>query len=210
MGKALDGKVVLVTGAGGGIGRDIALMAAAEGAAVVVNDLGASLKGIGQSVTAAQTVVDEIKAAGGHAIPDGGSVTEPDHARAMVEAAVKEFGRIDAVVNNAGILRDGYFHKMSYEDFDAVVKVNLYGAFNTSRAAVDYFERGRREMPDGLLPDERQGRGGLRPDLRRADERNLSHESVASATLGSFQRRLDGGRDRRARHSRAQVAFHAA
>jgi NAD(P)-dependent dehydrogenase (short-subunit alcohol dehydrogenase family) len=147
MGKALEGKVVLVTGAGGGIGRDIALMAAAEGAAVVVNDLGASLKGVGQTVTAAQAVVDEIKTGGGSAIADGGSVADPDAARAMVEAAVKEFGRIDAVVNNAGILRDGYFHKMSYEDFDAVVKVHLYGAFNTSRAAADYF----REQESGAL-----------------------------------------------------------
>jgi NAD(P)-dependent dehydrogenase (short-subunit alcohol dehydrogenase family) len=147
MGKTLDGKVVLVTGAGGGIGREIALMAAAEGASVVVNDLGASLKGTGHTLTAAQTVVDEIKAAGGDAIADGGSVTDPDAARAMVEAAVKKFGRIDAVVNNAGILRDGFFHKMSHEDFDAVVKVHLYGAFNTSRAATDYF----REQEGGAL-----------------------------------------------------------
>jgi len=136
---ALDGKVVLVTGAGGGIGRDIALMAAAEGAAVVVNDLGASLKGTGQSETAAQKVVEEIRAAGGSAVADGGSVADPDAARAMVETAVREFGRLDAVVNNAGILRDGFFHKMTYEDFDAVVKVHLYGAFNTSRAAADQF-----------------------------------------------------------------------
>lgn len=147
MGKMLNGKVVLVTGAGGGIGREIALMAAAEGAAVVVNDLGATLKGIGQTITAAQAVVNEIKAAGGNAIADGGSVTDPDAARAMVEAAVKEFGRIDAVVNNAGILRDGFFHKMTYDDFDAVVKVHLYGAFNTSRAAADYF----REQQSGAL-----------------------------------------------------------
>ncbi|PCH67513.1 MAG: 3-hydroxyacyl-CoA dehydrogenase [Rhodobacteraceae bacterium] len=139
MSKTLDGKVILVTGAGGGIGRDIALASAAQGAAVVVNDLGASLKGVGQNETAAQNVVDEIKAAGGEAIADGGSVSDPDAARAMVEAAVKEYGRIDAVVNNAGILRDTYFHKMSYEDFDAVVKVHLYGAFNTSRAAADHF-----------------------------------------------------------------------
>ncbi|MEO9632036.1 MAG: SDR family NAD(P)-dependent oxidoreductase, partial [Sulfitobacter sp.] len=147
MSKALDGKVVLITGAGGGIGRDIALMAAAEGAAVVVNDLGASLKGTGQTETAAQKVVEEIKAAGGDAIADAGSVTEPDAARAMIEAGVKEFGRIDAVVNNAGILRDCFFHKMTYEDFDAVVKVHLYGAFNTSRAAADYF----REQESGAL-----------------------------------------------------------
>ena len=147
MAKLLDGKVILVTGAGGGIGRDIALMAASEGAAVVVNDLGASLKGTGQTEAAAQKVVDEIKALGGDAIADGGSVTDPDAARAMIEAGVKEFGRIDAVVNNAGILRDGFFHKMTYEDFDAVVKVHLYGAFNTSRAAADYF----REQESGEL-----------------------------------------------------------
>jgi len=139
MEKILGGKVMLVTGAGGGIGRDIALAAASAGAAVIVNDLGASLKGTGQTETAAQKVVAEIKATGGDAIADSGSVADPDAARAMVDLAVSEFGRIDAVVNNAGILRDGFFHKMSYEDFDAVVKVHLYGAFNTSRAAADYF-----------------------------------------------------------------------
>ncbi|MBC7282054.1 SDR family NAD(P)-dependent oxidoreductase [Hoeflea sp.] len=139
MAKIMDGKVVLVTGAGGGIGRDIALAAAAAGAAVVVNDLGASLKGTGQTEMAAQKVVDEITAAGGSAVANADSVADPDAAHAMVDLAVKEFGRIDAVVNNAGILRDGFFHKMTYEDFDAVVKVHLYGAFNTSRAAADHF-----------------------------------------------------------------------
>ena len=140
MSKILDGKVMLVTGAGGGIGRDIALAAAAHGASVVVNDIGASLKGTGADASPAQLVVDEITAAGGAAIANADSVTEPEAARAMVEAAVSEFGRIDAVVNNAGILRDGFFHKMTYEDFDAVVKVHLYGAFNTSRAAADHFK----------------------------------------------------------------------
>lgn len=139
MTKIMDGKVVLVTGAGGGIGRDIALAAAAAGAAVVVNDLGASLKGTGQTELAAQKVVDEITAAGGSAVANADSVADPDAAREMVDLAVREFGRIDAVVNNAGILRDGFFHKMTYEDFDAVVKVHLYGAFSTSRAAADHF-----------------------------------------------------------------------
>ena len=147
MAKTLEGKVILVTGAGGGIGRDIALTCAAEGAAVVVNDLGASLTGSGQSVTPAQKIVDEIKTAGGDAVADGGSVSDANAARNMVEVAVKEFGRIDCVVNNAGILRDGFFHKMTYEDFDAVVKVHLYGAFNTSRAAADNF----REQGNGSL-----------------------------------------------------------
>lgn len=147
MSKTLEGKVVLVTGAGGGIGRDIALAAAREGASVVVNDLGATVKGTGQSASAAEAVVEEITAAGGTAIANADSVADPDAARSMVEAAVKAFGRIDAVVNNAGILRDCFFHKMTYEDFDAVLKVHLYGSFNTTRAAADHF----REQNSGAL-----------------------------------------------------------
>ncbi len=135
----LTGKVMLVTGAGGGIGRDIALAAAGQGAAVVVNDLGASLKGDRSEAGAAAAVVAEIEAAGGRAIANTGSVSDPDAARQMVSDAVEAFGRLDAVVNNAGILRDGFFHKMTYEDFDAVVKVHLYGSFNVSRAAADQF-----------------------------------------------------------------------
>lgn len=143
----LKDKVMLVTGAGGGIGRDIALAAARAGAAVVVNDLGASLKGDRENAGAADKVVAEIEAEGGRAIANGGSVSDPDAARQMVKDAVEAFGRLDAVVNNAGILRDGFFHKMTYEDFDAVVKVHLYGAFNTSRAAADQF----REQNGGAL-----------------------------------------------------------
>ena len=147
MAGLLDGKGMLGTGAGGGIGRDIALAAAQAGASVVVNDLGASLKGDRENAGAADKVVAEIEAAGGRAIANGGSVSDPDAARQMVRDAVDAFGRLDAVVNNAGILRDGFFHKMTYEDFDAVVKVHLYGSFNTSRAAADQF----REQESGSL-----------------------------------------------------------
>ncbi|WP_281827400.1 SDR family NAD(P)-dependent oxidoreductase [Jannaschia rubra] len=137
--QPLNDKVILVTGAGGGIGRAIALEAAKAGARVVVNDLGASLGGQRESSDAAAAVVSEIERMGGTAVANGDSVADPDGARAMVRQATDAFGRLDAVVNNAGILRDGFFHKMTYEDFDAVVKVHLYGSFNTSRAAADVF-----------------------------------------------------------------------
>lgn len=135
--KPLTGKVILITGAGGGIGRGIAMEAAKAGAQVVVNDLGATLDGQRESSAAAQNVVAEIEGSGGQAVANGDDVSDPEGAQAMVRQAVDTFGRLDAVVNNAGILRDGFFHKMSYENFDAVVKVHLYGAFNVSRAAAD-------------------------------------------------------------------------
>ncbi|MDD8023692.1 MAG: SDR family oxidoreductase [Paracoccaceae bacterium] len=135
--KPLEGKVMLVTGAGGGIGRAIAMEAAKAGASVVVNDIGAALDGRRESSAASQDVVAAIKAAGGKAIANGDDVSDPAGAQAMVKQAVDAFDRLDAVVNNAGILRDCFFHKMSYQDFDAVVKVHLYGTFNVSRAAVD-------------------------------------------------------------------------
>ncbi|MGG7567073.1 SDR family NAD(P)-dependent oxidoreductase [Rhodovulum sp. DZ06] len=135
----LDGKVVLVTGAGGGIGKALALGAAKAGASVVVNDLGATLTGDRQTGSAAQAVVDEILAMGGAAVANGDSVADPDGAEAMVQAAMDTFGRLDACVNNAGILRDGFFHKMSFEDFESVIRVHLFGAFNVSKAASPVF-----------------------------------------------------------------------
>ncbi|MFS4437779.1 SDR family oxidoreductase [Paracoccaceae bacterium GXU_MW_L88] len=145
--KPLDGKVMLVTGAGGGIGRAIAMEAARAGAAIVVNDIGASLDGQRESSAAAQDAVTEIEAIGGRAVANGDDVSDPDGAKAMVKQATDAFGRLDAVVNNAGILRDQFFHKMTYENFDAVVKVHLYGTFNVSRAAADVM----REQGSGSL-----------------------------------------------------------
>jgi NAD(P)-dependent dehydrogenase (short-subunit alcohol dehydrogenase family) len=135
----LEDKVVIVTGAGRGIGRGIALLAAQEGAKVVVCDLGGSSSGEGADQGPAQEVVNEIKAAGGEAIASTESVAEWKAAHRIIETAVDSFGRLDAVINNAGILRDRIFHKMSAEEWDLVVNVHLNGCFYVSRAAADHF-----------------------------------------------------------------------
>lgn len=145
--RMLEGKVVIVTGSGGGIGREIALAMAQQGAAVVVNDIGVSLTGEGASAGPAQQVVDEIRQAGGQAVANTDSVADAASAARIVEQAVHSFGRIDCVVNNAGILRDALFHKMSGDEWDAVLKVHLYGAYHVSRAAALYF----REQQSGSL-----------------------------------------------------------
>ena len=136
----LANKVVVVTGAGGGIGRDIALAMAREGAKVVVNDIGASVAGEGKDEGPAQAVVNEIKALGGQAVANTDSVSEQASAARIVATAIEAFGRIDVVVNNAGILRDRFFHKMSPEEWDSVIKVHLYGTFYVSRAAAPHFK----------------------------------------------------------------------
>jgi NAD(P)-dependent dehydrogenase (short-subunit alcohol dehydrogenase family) len=136
----LEGKVIAVTGAGRGIGRDIALLCASKGAAVVVNDLGVSTEGEGTDAGPADEVVAEIKAAGGRAVANGASVSDPAGATSIIEDAVKNFGRIDGVVNNAGILRDRIFHKMSEVDWRQVIDVHLHGAFLVSKAAAPYFK----------------------------------------------------------------------
>ena len=139
-GNMLEGKVVVVTGAGGGIGRDIALQCAAQGARLVINDLGASVAGEGGDTGPAERVAAEIRAAGGEAATNTDSVSEVTGANRIVQTALDVYGRIDAVVNNAGILRDRYFHKMSVDEFDAVIKVHLYGGFYVSRAAASHFK----------------------------------------------------------------------
>jgi NAD(P)-dependent dehydrogenase (short-subunit alcohol dehydrogenase family) len=140
MSSLLSGKVVVVTGSGGGIGREFALGMAAEGAQVVVNDIGANLSGDGSDTKPAQRVVQEIVAAGGAAVANTDSVASWQGAHRIVQTAVDTFGRIDAVVNNAGILRDRLFVNMSEEDWRAVIDVHLHGSFFISRAAAPFFK----------------------------------------------------------------------
>lgn len=135
----LQGKVAIVTGSGRGVGRDIALLLATHGASVVVNDLGGAADGGGNDAGPAAAVVGEIEEAGGQAISNATSITEFSNAQAMVEQAIDRFGRLDIVVNNAGILRDVIFHKMSEDDWDSVIAVHLKGSFNLSRACAPVF-----------------------------------------------------------------------
>lgn len=146
MERMMEGKVVVVTGAGGGIGREIALQLAAEGARVVVNDIGVTLEGDEISPTEApvppaEAVVAEIKAAGGMAAASMDSVATRASAEAIIECALDNFGRIDSVVNNAGNLRDRSFHKMSEDEWRAVIAVHLDGTFFVSRAAATHFRQ---------------------------------------------------------------------
>lgn len=129
-----DGQVAIVTGAGGGLGRSHALQLAARGAKVVVNDLGVARDGTGAGQSAAERVVEEIRAAGGQAIASAASVTDPAAVQEMAEQAMREWGRIDILVNNAGFLRDKTFSKMSLDDFRAIVDVHLMGAVICTKA----------------------------------------------------------------------------
>ncbi|MGQ0699425.1 MAG: SDR family NAD(P)-dependent oxidoreductase [Panacagrimonas sp.] len=140
MADVVKNKVIIVTGAGRGVGAEIAKLAALEGAKVVVNDLGVSQSGEGGGLGPAEEIVQEIRTAGGEAVSDGNNVATWDGANALIATAMKTFGDVDAIVNNAGILRDTIFHKMSPEEWNAVIQVNLTGCFNVSRAAAPHFK----------------------------------------------------------------------
>lgn len=146
--KALEGKVVLITGAGNGIGRACALLAAAQGAKVLVNDIGASVTGRDEgSPSPATIVVDEIRAQGGVAAANFDSVADEAAVQNMIAQALQKLGGLHVVMNPAGILRDSMLHKMAPQDWDAVIDVHLRGAFNVSRAVIDHF----REQRDGAF-----------------------------------------------------------
>lgn len=130
-----DGKVAIITGAGGGLGRQHALMMAKRGALIVVNDLGGSIDGLGSNASAAQIVVDEIKAIGGEAVADHNTVATPEGGQAIVQTAIDTYGRVDIVINNAGILRDKAFHNMTPDLLNPVLDVHLKGAFYVTQPA---------------------------------------------------------------------------
>lgn len=137
--SGLADRVVVVTGAGGGLGREYALMLAREGARVVVNDLGGARDGSGSGSAMADSVVEEIRTAGGLAFANYDSVATAEGAESLIRTAIDEFGAVHGVVNNAGILRDGAFHKMTDDNWDAVMKVHLYGGYHVTRAAWPHF-----------------------------------------------------------------------
>jgi NAD(P)-dependent dehydrogenase (short-subunit alcohol dehydrogenase family) len=147
-----EGRVAIVTGAGRGVGRAYALMLAAQGAKVVVNDLGAATNGVGADLTPAQEVVNEIIAAGGEAIVNGSDVSSFEQAKEMVHSAIETFGGLDILVNNAGILRDRMMVNMTEDDWDAVIKVHLKGTFAPAHHAANYW---RTESKAGRQRDAR-------------------------------------------------------
>jgi NAD(P)-dependent dehydrogenase (short-subunit alcohol dehydrogenase family) len=147
MAGIVEGKVAVVTGGGRGIGRAVAMLFAAEGARVLVNDVGAGLDGAGADAGPAQAVVDEIKKNGGQAVVNTLSISQPENADKIVKTALDAFGRVDILVNNAGILRDRIFHKMSWSDWKDVIDVHLHGSFNMSRAVAGHF----REQGSGSM-----------------------------------------------------------
>jgi len=147
----LDGRVAVVTGAGRGIGRSTALLLASEGASVVVNDLGGAMDGTGSDVGPAQQVVNEIASAGGKAVASGADVSDHAAAEDLIKTAIAEFGRLDVLVNVAGILRDRMIFNMSEQEWDDVIRVHLKGTFNTSKFAAAHWRSLREESAQNRI-----------------------------------------------------------
>ncbi len=182
MTSQLEGRVAVITGAGRGIGREHALLFAAEGASVVVNDLGGSNSGQGSDAGPAQEVVAEIRAAGGTAVANTENVATWDGAKSLVAQAVDEFGRLDVVVNNAGILRDGFIATLTEADWDAVIAVHLKGHFSVLRHAAEYWKAQSKagEQPRASVINTASASGTTLPN---AGQSNYGSAKAAIAAL---------------------------
>src|SRR5258708_1940198 len=210
-----DGRVVIVTGSGRGIGREHAVAYAAEGAKVVVNDLGGDMHGDGGSLSPAMEVVEEIKGMGGEAVADGENVADFAGAGRMVQRAIDTFGRLDTIVNNAGILRDRMLTNMEESEWDAVIAVHLKGAFAPTRHAAAYWREqskagnpvrgriGNTSSPSGIFGNSGQTNyGAAQFDDGVGKEHQQAHESRSSRRGLRARRALVGQRCRAALRAR--------
>lgn len=181
---ALDGRVAIITGAGRGIGREHALLFAREGAKVVINDLGGANDGAGSDATPAQQVVDEIKALGGEAVANTDSVSSWDGAKSLVDQAIDEFGRLDVLVNNAGILRDGFIPGLAEDQWDAVIEVHLKGHFAMLRHASAYWKAQSKagEQPLAAVLNTASGSGVTLPNAGQSNY-GAAKAGIAALTL---------------------------
>jgi NAD(P)-dependent dehydrogenase (short-subunit alcohol dehydrogenase family) len=189
MSKSLDGRVAVITGAGRGIGREHALLFAQEGAKVVVNDLGGAPDGTGEDASAAQQVVDEIASAGGEAVANHDDVSSWEGAASLIGQAVDEYGQLDVLVNNAGILRDAFIASMTEEQWDAVLKVHLKGHFCPLRHAVDHW-RGRSKAGDEVnaaVINTASGSGTFMPNAGQANYGAAKAAIAALALVASTE-----------------------
>ncbi|MDR7171210.1 NAD(P)-dependent dehydrogenase (short-subunit alcohol dehydrogenase family) [Nocardia kruczakiae] len=180
----LDGRVAVITGAGRGIGREHALLFAREGASVVVNDLGGSNAGEGADAGPAQEVVDEIRAAGGKAVANTDNVAQWEGAKNLVDQAISEFGTLDAVINNAGILRDGFIAGLEESQWDAVIAVHLKGHFNVLRHAAAYWKDQSKagKQPNAAVVNTASASGVTLPNAGQANY-GAAKAGIAALTL---------------------------
>lgn len=181
---ALEGRVAVITGAGRGIGREHALLFASQGASVVVNDLGGSNAGEGTDAGPAHEVVAEISAAGGKAVANTENIATWDGAKSLVHQAVDEFGRLDVVVNNAGILRDSFIPTMTESDWDAVLSVHLKGHFSVLRHAAEYWKAQSKagDQPNAAVINTASGSGTTIPNAGQANY-GSAKAAIAALTL---------------------------
>jgi NAD(P)-dependent dehydrogenase (short-subunit alcohol dehydrogenase family) len=181
---ALDGRVAVITGAARGIGREHALLFAREGAAVVVNDLGGSNAGEGADAGPAQEVVEEIRAAGGKAVANTDNVAQWDGAKNLVDQAISEFGTLDVVINNAGILRDGFIAGLEESQWDAVIAVHLKGHFNVLRHAAAYWKDQSKagKQPNAAVVNTASASGVTLPNAGQANY-GAAKAGIAALTL---------------------------